>query len=714
MAIGDAGRKLGEIIKGTAPIQPIDPVDSMPDYVPPSTKAGGSESLNALKIWASENGYEIDTGTNGDSPAIFKWQQVPAETDAYGEIVKPAGTELVRVNPASDPVAKSLLQQFNSYSLASDGVGVSSSSGGGSGASAKYADPILAYLNSGEVALEQARSGEISRQMKDALTRLDALYQMEDADQNYEANAIQGNLAQEKAWRSGAADWESPGARTMIGSRPNREIEQALQEQLALSLPDTIMPDYGMAGILGIQGRQGYDDSNFGFGDWYAEGTRPASEVLPRYADGTSFTNNPFLNMPAPTLPWTTSTGVNTGNTATPGMYNSNQFLPASQQTFGGQEWDALALATMLKNIKEGNAGAPVGWSGSNLANWSGQDLPPSMQAELATWIRNNGTNADLTYMLGARPADRGSAYSTVPLTPQEQQTYDLNNFNAWMQLQNLGLNQQKYIDSLNAAQGAGSGSGGGGVRYGGSTYIGGAGSQMNYGGTYGGSAAEGDPDLKEKLALEYAKLKVQETYQMGVLEEDKLNGVFDRAYKEALTGNIKDQYSLQLQQFAEDQVNNTFNRDMQTKQFEEQLRRAAVEEQQRQQELGIKRGGVIAQLGADPGDAVARSIFAKQGVNPLGDSQDAFTGQSTGQKTWDQLNQENAPIFWGNNNRQTLETMFSGGPINDSMFIVGDRKGRRPTGYEEVVINHTGAPLDVLSNKESVKAGLVPAKGRR
>ncbi len=701
----------GSDVVDTTPVAPVSPdpvavepsAPAVPPYVPQETKAGGAEALAGLKQYAAENGYYIDTGTSGDAPRFYKI--IDGGTDEFGETV---GPKRVEVNPASDPFALGLLQQFHSYTTSAAGGGAASGSGGsGSGAAAKYVDPILAYLNSGEVKLEEARSDEVSRQMKDALTRLNALYDMEDSDQSYAMNATQANLAQEKAWRSGAADWESPGARTYVPSRPQREIEQALQQQLALSAPDTIMPDYGMAGTLGIQGRQGYDDQNFDFNQWYAKGTITADE-LPRYADGT-YTNNPFLNMQMPTLPWSGSS-VQTGNSAVPGMYNSNQFLPASQQAFGGQEWDALALTTMLKNIKEGNAGAPIGWTGSNLAAWSGQDLPPSMQAELAQWIRNNGQNADLTYMLGTRPGDRGSAYTTVPLTPQEQQAYDLNNLNAYNQMVNTGLNLQKYIDSVNSAQGAGGGGGGGSIRMSGSS---GGYTPVQYGGSYG-AAQEGDPDLQEKLALEYAKLKLQEEIQRGELDEAKLNGVVDRAYKDALTGNIANTYDLQLKQFAEDQLNNSFQRDMTERQFQEQLRRAQIEEQQRAQELGIKRGAAIAELGANPGDAVQRQFFINQGTQPVGQSQDAFTGQSTGNKTYDQIAQENAPLYWQNNNRQTLQTMWGGGPIHDPMFVVGDKRNGKPHGTEEVVINWTGAPLDVVSNKEAVKAGLVPAARKR
>jgi len=280
----------------TTPIAPVapDPVETpsaaveVPAYTPQTTKAGGAESLGLLKQYAAENGYYIDTGTSGDAPRFYKI--VPGGVDEYGE---PTKQSRVEVSPADDPFAKGLLQQFYSYTQSAAGKGTAAGDGSGSGgAAAKYVDPILAYLNSGEVALEEARSGEVSRQLKDAMSRLNALYDMEDSDQNYEANAIQGNLAQEKAWRSGAADWESPGARTMIGSRPSREIEQALQEQLALSLPDTIMPDYGLAGTYMMPGRQGFDDSNFNFDQWYAEGSRPI-EMMPlrRFADGTSYSN---------------------------------------------------------------------------------------------------------------------------------------------------------------------------------------------------------------------------------------------------------------------------------------------------------------------------------------------------------------------------------------------------------------------------------------
>ena len=120
------------------------------------------------------------------------------------------------------------------------------------------------------------------------------------------------------------------------------------------------------------------------------------------------------------------------------------------------------------------------------------------------------------------------------------------------------------------------------------------------------------------------------------------------------------------------------------------------------------------SQLSLFAADAVQRQFFINQGTQPVGQSQDAFTGQSTGNKTYDQIAQENAPLYWQNNNRQTLQTMWGGGPIHDPMFVVGDKRNGKPHGTEEVVINWTGAPLDVVSNKEAVKAGLVPAARKR
>jgi hypothetical protein len=333
------------------------------------------------------------------------------------------------------------------------------------------------------------------------------------------------------------------------------------------------------------------------------------------------------------------------------------------------------------------------------------------MQAELATFIRNNPGNADLSYMLGARPADRGSAYTTMPLTPQEQQAMQINDLQSWLAVQNHGLSLQKSLDSVNAAQGAGGGGGGGGgirLASNGSAY------QTTYGGSYGGSAAEGDPDLDEKLALEYAKLKLQEELGRGELEESKLNGIADRAYKDALAGNIKDQHDLSLLKFAEDQLNNTWTREHQTAVFEEQKKQSEREAQQRQQQIEIERGGKVAALGANPGDAVQRQFFLNQGTEPVGESQDAFTGASTGQKTLSQIQQEDAPKYWANAKRPTLQTMAGGGPIRDPMFITGDARSGRPTGNEEVVLNWTGAPLDVVNNRDAVAAGWVPPAPRK
>ena len=56
--------------------------------------------------------------------------------------------------------------------------------------------------------------------------------------------------------------------------------------------------------------------------------------------------------------------------------------------------------------------------------------------------------------------------------------------------------------------------------------------------------------------------------------------------------------------------------------------------------------------------------------------------------------------MLFRSNNAPAAEGMAKGGMTTAGLFKVGDSKSGAPTGYEEMIINPTGAPIGVVPNE--------------
>ena len=195
-----------------------------------------------------------------------------------------------------------------------------------------------------------------------------------------------------------------------------------------------------------------------------------------------------------------------------------------------------------------------------------------------------------------------------------------------------------------------------------------------------------------------------QAAYQMASLSIQKEGMAADEAWRKA-------QMELEREKLrvGEDQFNKTL-----ALQYENLW--LAKEEQADRRALAVadiqqKRANTLAELGADPGDAVQREFFSRLGTEPLGTPVDVFTGQAgaTDSRTLSQVMAGQADKL-----RPFAQRGFSGSPVNtqsglvtDPVSVVGDNPSGQPSGTEEILLNPTQAPFGVVSNKDVKKMGL-------
>ena len=123
-------------------------------------------------------------------------------------------------------------------------------------------------------------------------------------------------------------------------------------------------------------------------------------------------------------------------------------------------------------------------------------------------------------------------------------------------------------------------------------------------------------------------------------------------------------QKELMLLQFALDNDPNNPELLLKQKQLDESIRQfnatLAQKTQAEEKALQLQRAKTVADYGANPGDAVAREYFLRQGANPTGSAVNIFTGQPTGQQmTLSEVMQHNAPIV-----SPSLQGAMAGTPI--------------------------------------------------
>ena len=217
--------------------------------------------------------------------------------------------------------------------------------------------------------------------------------------------------------------------------------------------------------------------------------------------------------------------------------------------------------------------------------------------------------------------------------------------------------------------------------------------------------------EFGEQLKLDQARLAMQGSAQASEAAYQSAKLALEREGLSAEAAWRKSQLELEREKMrvGEEQFNKTL-----ALQYENLW--LAKEEAADRKALAVadiqqKRANTLAELGADPGDAVQRELFSRLGSEPLGTPVDVFTGQpgATDSMTLSQVMAGQADKL-----RPFAQRGFSGSPVNtqsglvtDSLAVVGDSPSGQETGTEELFVNPTNAPVGFISNKDVKKMGL-------
>lgn len=125
-------------------------------------------------------------------------------------------------------------------------------------------------------------------------------------------------------------------------------------------------------------------------------------------------------------------------------------------------------------------------------------------------------------------------------------------------------------------------------------------------------------------------------------------------------------------------------------------------QKQQAQQELALQRARIISELTARPQDLVAREYFLRTGQEPVGNIVNVFSGEVMGQGTLTDAQTGNAGLIGSGAPVGTPPPLIipgaaGGGYTTEPIFLVGDSESGAPTGYEEIVLNPSRAPLTIV-----------------
>jgi len=240
----------------------------------------------------------------------------------------------------------------------------------------------------------------------------------------------------------------------------------------------------------------------------------------------------------------------------------------------------------------------------------------------------------------------------------------------------------------------------------------GGGGGRVSGGGVSGGGGGVCDtcldPNLLAKLEMDWKIALLHAEGKMAALQMQErlalLELEYERAYREATLAIERE--------------------------------RLAFQRQKAEEELKLQRAALIAKTMADPNDALQREYMLRQfnalppGQEPTGTPIDIFTGQvmnSGQQTTFTQLQEQNVqnsgmnpfgvtgpPGVWPDPNppapppNNPPPTFARGTRLKDNtfgftrekFFVVGDSEDGKPTGYEELIINHDQGRVTVVPRK--------------
>lgn len=601
------------------------------------------------------------------------------------------------------------LDTANARNADSGGSG-SSGGSGGSGSSAKVLTPLD---------IEGMKADEADRQSDDAQSRIKNLFSLLGAAQNMAIDAQSANQQSNALSAKGTNyGWEIGGHFV-----PGLEDKyQQMIDMLSASVPEEIPPIYRLNGILGLPGNAGgFEDADYPNLPRFAGGTGQSGADLDaqRIKDIQAHYQSQYgVTIPLQTAAQIMASGASLdapavlqivygydtkagkpSATALPGSQNSNATTPVAGQQYGGQDYDAQLLSIMLDNIKNGRAAMPAWYTGPDLSQFSGtgKAIPNETIAMLSQIIRQNPNAPELVALMGGqqRPADRPDAYlpgdstdptAGTPLTPSQVNS---------------------ILASLGATQPTGGGGGGssGGLR-------------TMYAGSY---QSAGAPSAAEQAQIDYnnRRLDLEKTIADRSWELDNKKFDSDESYRAAqlelarAENALKDlqfQETLRRAKWEEEQTGKEFDLKKIAQEFDQQWK--LREEARAEKQMGIQRAKIFADYNADKGDLIARDLFARGAPEAVGTGVNILTGESTGPTTYSQADAADADTFL--QNLTAPKMMAEGGPFTGLLAILGDSaKTNKATGNEEVIVNHTNAPIDIIPNKLAVALGLVPPKNK-
>lgn len=226
---------------------------------------------NEIKQYSAHSNRPIKTGDKGD---LFVW--VPKEAaGASGRFAADgasgaADDELagkwtkVQDLPPTDPFFSlwNLKNEAQTASAAQDAMRK------GTGAARSYLDT------------ENDKTAEVQRQFKDFLSRANAVYDLQDAEQGYSMAADDQNIQNRTAQLKGLQSFNM----TPFYSN-DRPGNLQYSETVRPTVPNSVLPDYQLNGAVGLPGMQGFNFAN-----------------LPAFAHGTDMTGidpelEPFVGL---------------------------------------------------------------------------------------------------------------------------------------------------------------------------------------------------------------------------------------------------------------------------------------------------------------------------------------------------------------------------------------------------------------------------------
>ncbi len=305
--------------------------------------------------------------------------------------------------------------------------------------------------------------------------------------------------------------------------------------------------------------------------------------------------------------------------TVTPGSVAYNSTVPFGAQQLDQASWTSGAAFQLLNGIIDqamqyggdtSKIGMPATWPygpiprNSVLADGS---VSPLLAAQVQQYVNSPAAQGDTDFgnWLSVQFSEVSpGGYIDKPLTISEQ-----------LALRDQNLQESDYLRKLISAgsPARSTSSGGGSSRIAGSSSGGGS-SGTDYGARLGYDAASADIDAQ--LAREKFELQKELMLLQFQLDNDPNNP----------------ELQLKRQQLDES-----------IRQFDATL---AQKTQAEEKALQLQRAKTVADYGANPGDAVAREYFLRQGANPTGNAVNIFTGQPTGQQmTLSEVMQNNVPI---------------------------------------------------------------------